>query len=201
MKFKILPLFISFFLCFAASAKEQLATFAGGCFWCTESVFDDRPGVLSAISGYTDGNKQDANYKAVSSGSTKHYEAVQIKFDDTKTSYKKLLELYWRSINPTDSGGQFADRGPQYKPAVFFHNEEQKKLAQESIVTLDKAKIFRRKIVVPVLPFNNFFPAEEYHQDYHKKKPIHYKSYYYGSGRGTYLDLKWITKKDFKIFK
>ncbi len=199
MKYLIFAIFLSF--SFVATAKTQVATFAGGCFWCIESVFDDKPGVISAISGYAGGSKATANYKAVSSGSTKHFEVVQVKYDDTKTDYKKLLEIYWRSINPTDSGGQFADRGPQYKTAVFYHNEEQKQLAEKSIVILDKAKIFRRKIVVPVIPFTNFFPAEERHQDYHKKKSLRYKSYYYGSGRGTYLDLKWITKKDFKIFK
>lgn len=192
---------ITLLFCFASHAKIQTATFAGGCFWCIESAFDDVQGVVTAISGYSNGPSSTANYKSVSSGNSAHYESVQIKFDDTKTSYKELLEIFWKSINPTDSGGQFADRGPQYKTAIFYHDPKQKKLAEESKLLLTKSKIFRREIIVPILKNKSFYKAEDNHQDYHKKSPIRYKSYYYGSGRGTYLNDRWSKHKGFKIFK
>lgn len=194
-------LLISLLFCFAAEAGIKKATFAGGCFWCIESVFDDKPGVISAISGYSGGSKANADYKKVSSGQTKHLEVVQVTYDDTKTNYKLLLEIFWRAINPTDSGGQFADRGPHYQTAIFYHDDNQKNLAEESIKILEKDKIFRRKIVVPIKKFGSFYPAEGYHQDYHKKNPIRYKSYFYGSGRGNYIDITWSKRKNYKIFK
>lgn len=192
---------MTFFFALTANGATQKATFAGGCFWCIESAFDEKPGVISAISGYSNGESSNANYKSVSRGETAHYEAVQVLFDDSKTSYKEMLEIFWRSINPTDSGGQFADRGSHYKTAIFFHDSSQKKLAVESKNILDKSKIFRRKIIVPILKFKNFYKAEEHHQDYYKKKKKRYKAYYYGSGRGTYLDDLWSKNKSYKIFK
>jgi peptide methionine sulfoxide reductase msrA/msrB len=197
MKYLLFSLFFSF----NAYSTIKTATFAGGCFWCIESVFDDKPGIVSAISGYSGGSEENADYKKVSSGQTKHLEAVQVKYDDKKTNYKTLLEIFWRAIDPTDAGGQFADRGAHYKTAIFYENDEQKKLALESIKILEKDKIFRRKIVVPVIRFKNFFPAEKNHQDYHKKNPIRYKSYFYGSGRGNFIDITWSDKKNYKIFK
>lgn len=201
MTFKLATILLSFSFCFASFSGTKKATFAGGCFWCIESAYDGKPGVISAISGYSGDSKANANYKAVSSGKTKHLETVQVSYDDSKTSYKKMLEIYWRSVNPQDGEGQFADRGYQYQTAILYHDKKQKELAEESIKILEKDKVFRRKIVVPIIKFTNFFPAEDYHQDYHKKKPKHYKAYFHGSGRGPFLEFIWEKKKGYKIFK
>jgi len=173
--------------------KEKLekATFAGGCFWCMEEAFEGLGGVIEAISGYTGGHKENPTYKEVSSGTTGHYEAVQITFDPSKISYNDLLNFFWRQIDPTDEGGQFADRGSQYKTAIFYRNQEQKIQAEKSKVDLEKSGKFDKPIVTEIIPFSKFYPAEEYHQNYAKKEVAHYKSYKKGSGREAFIEKTW----------
>ena len=167
------------------------ATFAGGCFWCVESVFESIDGVQSAVSGYAGGTKDTAIYKVVSSGQTDHVEAVQITFDPAKVSYTVLLDVYWKNINPTDSDGQFVDRGKQYRPLIFYHNDVQKQQAELSKKTLAESGVFKKAITVDIVPFSTFFPAEEYHQDYSKKNPLRYWMYTSQSGRKSFLKDKW----------
>ena len=172
------------------------ATFAGGCFWCVESVFEKIKGVKTVISGFAGGQKKNPSYKEVSSGKTKHVEAIQIIFDFTKVSYKELLDVYWRNIDPTDSAGQFVDRGPQYRPLIFYHNESQKKQAEQSKKELSKKGIFTKPITTEIVPYSSFFEAEEYHQDYYKKNPISYWFYRSRSGRDSFLNKTWKQKKN-----
>jgi len=169
----------------------ETATFAGGCFWCIEAAFQEEEGVYSAISGYAGGSKEDADYKTVSSGKTDHFEAMQVKYDPDIITYSDVLNIFWRQINPVDDGGQFADRGPQYRTAIFYHNEEQKKLAEQSKKELDESGKFKSKIVTQILPLTTFFEAEEYHQDYYLKQADHYKRYKKGSGREAKLKDLW----------
>jgi peptide methionine sulfoxide reductase msrA/msrB len=171
--------------------KTETATFAGGCFWCVESDFQKVDGVLEVISGYTGGKKENPTYEEVSSGKTGHLEAIQVVFDPQKISYREILDVFWRHIDPTDAGGQFADRGSQYRSAIFYHNEEQKKIAIESKAKLAGSAIFDRPVVTEILKFDKFYPAEEYHQDYSDKNPIRYKNYRYHSGRDTFLEETW----------
>lgn len=175
----------------ASAQKLEFATFAGGCFWCVESSFAKLTGVDSVQSGYIGGKATDANYQAVSSGKTGHYEAIQIIYDPDKISYEKLLDVFWKEIDPTDDGGQFADRGLQYRPAIFYHNETQKQSAAKSKQVLQASKIFDKDIKVPILAFDKFYPAEEYHQDYYKKNPVHYNLYRIGSGRAKFIESTW----------
>ena len=167
------------------------ATFAGGCFWCTESDFEKVDGVVEVVSGYTGGDEKDPTYKQVSSGATGHYEAVQVHYDPSKISYAELLDVFWRHVNPTDAGGQFVDRGPQYRSAIFYHDDEQKALAEKSKADMDKSGVFKTPLVTPIIEFKTFYPAEEYHQDYYKKNPIRYKWYRSGSGRDQFLESIW----------
>ena len=169
----------------------EKATFAGGCFWCTESDFEKVDGVVEVISGYTGGYKENPTYEEVCSGRTGHYEAVQVVYDPDKITYQKLLEIFWRSIDPTDPGGQFADRGTQYKSAIFYHDEAQQKAAEESKRQLAGADVFQRPIVTEILPLDHFYEAEAYHQDYYKKSPTRYQMYRYGSGRDRFLERVW----------
>jgi peptide methionine sulfoxide reductase msrA/msrB len=169
----------------------KVATFAGGCFWCTESDFEKVPGVVKVISGYTGGHKDNPTYEEVSSGSTGHVEAVQVYYDPTKVTYTELLDYFWRHIDPTDSGGQFVDRGSQYRSVIFYHDEEQKKLAEKSKEELSKSGKFDKPIVTEILKFTKFYPAEEYHQDYYKKNPIRYRYYRFASGRDQFLKKEW----------
>ena len=171
------------------------ATFAGGCFWCIEAPFDKLPGVVSAISGYTGGPEENPTYGQVSSGSTGHLEAVQVTYDPQKVTYRELLDLFWRQFDPTDAGGSFYDRGHHYTSAVFYHNEEQKKLAEASKIALDKSGRFAKPIVTPIHPQMKFYPAEDYHQDYHKKNSSHYNRYRTGSGRDKFIQEVWGTEK------
>ena len=171
------------------------ALFAGGCFWCMEPPFDKLEGVLSTTSGFAGGTEKNPAYKDVARGKTGHVEAVLIHFDEKKISYSKLLETYWRQINPTDKSGQFVDRGPQYRPVVFFYNEEQKKQIEKSKADLEKLGKFKKPITVEFLPATSFYPAEDYHQDYYQKNPIRYKYYRNGSGRDQYLEKIWGPKK------
>ena len=171
--------------------KTEQATFAGGCFWCVESDFEKVKGVIDVISGFSGGKKKNPSYKEVSSGKTKHIEVVQITFDPTKTSYEKLLDVYWRKIDPTDSKGQFVDRGAQYRPVIFYHNKTQKTLAEKSKADLNSKNIFKKPISTEILPYSDFYKAEEYHQDYYKKNPIRYWFYRSRSGRDDFLNKIW----------
>lgn len=170
---------------------EEVATFAGGCFWCMESPFEGLDGVHAVFAGYTGGEEADPTYEAVSSGSTGHREAVQILYDPERTSYRELLRVFWRQIDPTDAGGQFADRGSHYKTGIFYHNDEQRLLAEESKAELERSGQFEASIFTEILPAGKFYPAEEYHQDYYMKNPSHYKKYRVGSGREGYLRSTW----------
>lgn len=174
-----------------ASHTLQKATFAGGCFWCVEPAFAQLPGISNMAVGYTGGTLPNPTYKDVTAGNTSHFEALQLEFDPSVISYKQLLQTFWRQIDPTDTDGQFADRGDQYHTAIFYHSPEQKKLAEQSKRDLDEAKIFPGPIVTEILPAKEFYPAEEYHQRYAEKNPIGYNLYAYGSGRKGYLKKMW----------
>lgn len=169
----------------------ELATFAGGCFWCTESDFDKVDGVFMTISGYIGGHTKNPTYKDVTSGSTGHAEAVQITFDPRKVSYERLLEVYWRSVDPTDKDGQFCDRGSSYRPEIFVHNETQKAAAEASKAGLIKSGVLKQPVVVPVTAAATFTKAEEYHQDFYKKNSGHYQRYRIGCGRDARLEQVW----------
>ncbi|MBD3245346.1 MAG: peptide-methionine (R)-S-oxide reductase MsrB [Candidatus Moranbacteria bacterium] len=173
----------------------KLATFAGGCFWCMEPPFEKEDGVIEVTSGYSGGDEENPSYDEVSAGKTGHRESVQVKYYPDQISYEKLLDIFWRQIDPTDDGGQFVDRGRQYKSAVFYHNDEQKKLAENSREKLEKSRCFDEKIKTEILAYKNFYPAEEYHQDYYKKSKIKYKFYRFNSGRDKFLDKIWNKNK------
>jgi peptide-methionine (S)-S-oxide reductase len=173
------------------NANIGTATFAGGCFWCTEADFDKVPGVLSTTSGYIGGSKVDANYERVSSGKTGHVEAVEVLFDSTKTNYAKLLAAYWQTIDPLTSNGQFCDRGLQYRSAIFYTDLDQKKLAEESKGELAASGRFSKPIMTEIWPSTTFYPAEEYHQDYYIKNPIRYAYYRSSCGRDGRLEEVW----------
>jgi peptide-methionine (S)-S-oxide reductase len=176
----------------AASPSEvETATFAGGCFWCVESDFDKVEGVISTTSGYTGGDKKDPTYREVSAGGTGHTEAVQIVYDPTKVTYDQLLKVYWRNIDPTTSNRQFCDTGSQYRAEIFYHNERQKDLAEQSKRAVESTKSFEAPIVTRITMASEFYPAEEYHQDYHSKNPVRYKIYRYGCGRDKRLEQLW----------
>jgi peptide-methionine (S)-S-oxide reductase len=172
-------------------ANLEKATFAGGCFWCMEHPFDELPGVVSVTSGYTGGHTKNPTYEEVSSGSTGHAEAVQVVFDPRKVSYRQLLAVYWRNIDPTNPNGQFCDIGTQYRSAIFYHGEEQRKEAEESLRELEKTKPFPEKIVTLIVPATEFWPAEEYHQHYYRKNPLRYRFYRAGCGRDARLKQLW----------
>jgi len=181
--------------------KTASAVFAGGCFWCTESDFEKVDGVIEAISGYTGGHVKNPTYKQVSAGGTGHLESVKVIYDPSKVSYEQLLDYFWRHVDPTDPGGQFVDRGFQYRSAIFYANETQKRLAEKSKQQLETSGKFNKPIATDILPLGEFYPAENYHQNYYKKNPIRYHYYRYGSGRDQFLkktwpDLKIDTKKD-----
>jgi len=167
----------------------QRATFAGGCFWCMEKPFEELHGVFSVTSGYTGGNTTNPTYQNYGSGG--HIEAVEIAYDPAEISYEKLLDVFWRQIDPTDAGGQFVDRGREYTTAIFYHDDEQKRLAEISKKKLVDEKIFAEPIITPILPVMTFYPAEDYHQDYYKKSPLRYKFYRFNSGRDQFLDKTW----------
>ncbi|NIS17647.1 MAG: peptide-methionine (S)-S-oxide reductase MsrA, partial [Phycisphaerae bacterium] len=169
----------------------QKATFAGGCFWCMEPPYDDLDGVISTTVGYTGGEKPNPTYEEVSTGRIGHAEAVQIVFDSTKISYWDLLQVFWRNIDPTDPYGQFADKGSQYRTAIFYHDEKQKELAEKSKKELEASEKFDSPIVTEIVPASEFHPAEDYHQEFYKNHPLRYNSYKVGSGRTGYLKEKW----------
>lgn len=177
------------------SDNFEKATFAGGCFWCMVGPFAVHPGVTEVFSGYAGGFQENPSYEEVSMGKTGHYEVIQISYNPQKVSYEELLEIFWRQIDPTDLGGQFVDRGPQYRTAIFYHNDAQKKIAETSKAALGKSGRYNKEIVTPILPFQKFYPAEDYHQDYHKKNPLRYQLYRNNSGRDEYLKKIWGSKK------
>ncbi len=174
-----------------AGKRLEKATFAGGCFWCMEAPFEKLPGVKAVISGYSGGKTQNPTYKEVSSGRTGHLEVVQVEYDPQQVSYERLLDVFWRQIDPTDQGGQFVDRGQQYTTAIFYHSQGQRSQAQASLAALDKSGRYAKKIVTPILAAQPFYPAEEYHQDYYKENPIRYKYYRHRSGRDQFLKATW----------
>ena len=177
-----------------ADKKYEKATFAGGCFWCMELPFEKLAGVKEVISGYAGGVKMNPTYKEVSSGKTDYLEAIQITYDPLVITYKELLDVFWMQIDPTDAGGQFADRGTQYQTAIFYHDAKQKELAEKSKIEIGNSGIFDKPIVTQIRKVSNFYNAEDYHQDYYKKNPTRYKSYRFFSGRETFLKNTWADK-------
>ena len=168
-----------------------MATFAGGCFWCVESDFEKVHGVLEVISGYTGGHKENPTYKGVSSGNTGHVEAIQVRYDPAEVTYEELLDVFWMHVDPTDPGGQFVDRGSPYRTAIFYHDDEQKRLAEKSKKELADSGQFDKPIVTEIVKLSEFYKAEEYHQDYYKKNPLSYKFYRWNSGRDRFLGKAW----------
>jgi peptide methionine sulfoxide reductase msrA/msrB len=181
--------------------ERELATFAGGCFWCLVEPFDTRPGIENVVSGYTGGHKVNPTYQEVCSDTTGHVEAVQITFDPNIFPYEELVSIYWTLIDPTDSGGQFNDRGESYKTAIFYHNEKQKEIAEQSRKLLEVSGKFSEPIVTEILPASTFYPAEEHHQNYYLKNPLHYKMYKKGSGRQGFIEKNWGSNKDLTQLK
>jgi methionine-S-sulfoxide reductase len=187
----------AFLLLFAAASptggetKTAKATFAGGCFWCMEPPFDKIDGVLATTSGYTGGKVSNPSYEQVSAGGTGHLEAVEVTYDPSKVSYEKLLEVFWQNIDPTDANGQFCDRGAQYATAIFVHDEEQRRLAEESKRAIADSGRLKKPIVTPIRDAGPFYAAEDYHQDYYEKNPIRYKFYRGRCGRDRALEKLW----------
>ena len=162
----------------------ETAVFAGGCFWCTESDFEKTPGVVEAVSGYTGGRVENPSYKQVSAGGTGHVESVRVTFDPARLSYEALLEVFWRHVDPTDPGGQFVDRGAQYRSVIFYADEAQRQAAEASRERLARSGVFDKPIATEILPLGAFYRAEDYHQDYYKKNPIRYHWYLQRLGQG-----------------
>jgi peptide-methionine (S)-S-oxide reductase len=179
----------------ALGAERGEAIFAGGCFWCEETAFEGVPGVTAVISGYTGGTKKSPTYEEVSSGSTGHAESVRVTYDPAKISYAKLLEIFWHNIDPLQPGGQFCDHGSQYRSAIFYLDDEQKRQAEASKRTIETSKQFDRPIVTEITRAGTFYPAEEYHQDFYKKNPARYSSYRLGCGRDQRLRELWGAAK------
>jgi peptide-methionine (S)-S-oxide reductase len=176
------------------STPPAKATFAGGCFWCMEPPYDELEGVISTISGYTGGTKKNPTYEQVSAGTTGHTEAVEVTYDPKKVSYEKLLDVFWRNIDPLTANAQFCDSGSQYRSAIFYHDQTQKALAEASKKRLQDR--FKQPIVTEIVRASEFYPAEDYHQDYYKKNPIRYKIYRYGCGRDSRLQELWGAQKN-----
>ncbi len=176
------------------TTTTRTAYFAGGCFWCMEAEFEHQDGISEVISGYMGGSEKTANYNAVSAGNTDHFEAVEVHYNPGKVPYEKLLKIFWSNVDPTDAGGQFADRGKQYYTAIFYQNEEEEALAEASKTTM--AAKLGMPIATQILPATAFYAAEEYHQGYYKKNAIHYNLYKHGSGRSDTLKKLWGDKKD-----
>ena len=177
--------------CQVANAEEAIATFAGGCFWCVESDFDQVPGVLRTTSGYTGGSLKNPSYQTVGKGGTGHREAVEIVFDPAVVSYEQMLAIFWRSIDPTDGGGQFCDRGETYTTAIFANNSGQSELAERSKQAIEASGKLQKSIVTNIETAGAFYPAEDYHQDYYNKNPIRYKFYRYSCGRDSRIEDLW----------
>jgi peptide-methionine (S)-S-oxide reductase len=174
-----------------AMPGQAVATFAGGCFWCMEPPYDELPGVLSTTSGYTGGQKVNPTYEQVSSGTTGHAEAVQVAYDPTRISYERLLQVFWRNIDPVTPNAQFCDHGNQYRSAIFYHDADQRRLAEESKKAIEASGRFKAPIVTEIVAAGPFYPAEEYHQDYYRKNPLRYKFYRASCGRDQRLAELW----------
>jgi peptide-methionine (S)-S-oxide reductase len=172
-------------------AQRATAIFAGGCFWCEETAFEGLPGVFSVVSGYTGGQKKNPTYEEVSSGSTGHAESVEVTYDPSQTTYEKLLEVFWHNVDPTQANGQFCDHGTQYRSAIFYKDEAQRKAAEESKRRVEEIPRFKGKVVTQIVAASTFYPAEEYHQDFWKKSPVRYQSYRQGCGRDARLKELW----------
>jgi peptide-methionine (S)-S-oxide reductase len=172
-------------------SEYKKAIFAGGCFWCMVQPFDSLPGIESVISGFTGGHVKNPSYKEVVRGGTGHTEAVEITYDPEKIGYEELVEIYWRQTDPTDAGGQFADRGDSYRPVIYYSDENEKRIAEESKRKLGEEGPFSDPIVTQIEPLQPFYPAEESHQDFYKKQPEYYKRYSIGSGRAPFIDKHW----------
>ena len=181
----------------AAQSGSAVAVFAGGCFWCTESDFDKVPGVLSTTSGYIGGHVENPTYEDVSYGKSGHIEAVQVRYDSSKISYAQLLEVFWPTIDPITANAQFCDKGPQYRSAIFYGNPQEQALAEASKAALERSGKLPGPVVTEILPATTFYPAEEYHQDYHSKNPIRYAYYRNGCGRDARLEQLWGKKGDY----
>jgi methionine-S-sulfoxide reductase len=175
----------------AAPANTKTAIFAGGCFWCIQTPFDKAKGVVKTIVGYTGGKASDANYEAVSAHKTQHRESIEITYDPAQISYEQLLDIYWRAIDPTQANGQFGDIGDNYKAAIYYGSEEEKKIAEASKEKLAKSGTFKKPIVTEILPAKKFYPAEDYHQKYYMKNPAEYEAYHVGSGRVRFEEKTW----------
>jgi peptide-methionine (S)-S-oxide reductase len=175
----------------AQAQQTEKAIFAAGCFWCTEEAFEKVPGVVSAVSGYTGGTVKNPSYEQVSSGRTGHAEAVEVTFDPAKVTYEQLLDVFWVNHDPTVKDRQFCDSGSQYRPAIFYMGDEQKRLAEASKAKWEKAKPFKQPILTEITKAGPFYPAEDYHQDYYKKNPLQYRFYVTGCGRYNRLDSLW----------
>lgn len=170
---------------------EAVATFAGGCFWCVEKAFEEVPGVARVISGYSGGTEENPTYEQVASGRTGHTEAVQVYYDPEVVEYAGLLQALWHMMDPTDNDGQFVDRGKQYRPAIFYHNSQQRQIAEAAVAELDASNTYSDPVVIPVEPFETFYKAESYHQDYYRKNPIRYRVYTFNSGRFQFVESVW----------
>jgi len=175
--------------------EQKTATLAGGCFWCLEADFEKAEGVIEVVSGYSGGAEESPTYEQVSSGRTGHVEAVQVHYDPKKITYKEILDFFWRHVDPTDPGGQFADRGSHYRTVIFYHDEEQKRLAEASKRALETSGLFEGPIATEIVKFTNFYPAEDYHQDYYKTNALRYKIYRLGSGRDAFIQTVWGDEK------
>ncbi len=192
----ILSLSLAVHSLFAAeTGSTRTAVFAGGCFWCIQPAFDKAPGVINSVVGYTGGTEPNPTYELVTTEKTKYRESIQITYDPSKTSYDQLLDIYWKQINPTQSDGQFTDVGPSYRAAIYYGNEEEKKIAEASKVKLAASKRFDKPIVTEILPAMKFWPAEDYHQKYSQKNPAHFKAFEVGSGREDFEKTKWSDDK------
>jgi len=195
----ITRLFVSLLLAFAVltnaaeptPANTKKAIFAGGCFWCIQTPYDKAKGVVKTIVGYTGGSAEDATYEKVSSHRTKHREAIEVTYDPAQISYEQLLDIFWRNIDPTQADGQFYDIGPNYKAAIYYANDDEKKAAESSKETLAKSGKFSKPIVTDILPAMPFYPAEDYHQKYYLKQPADYEAYHNGSGREKFFEKTW----------
>jgi peptide methionine sulfoxide reductase msrA/msrB len=185
----------------ADQPKTATAVFGGGCFWCMEPPFEKLKGVVSVEAGYSGGQEVNPAYKDVAAGKTGHIEVVRVTYRPAEVGYKDLLEVYWRQIDPTDSEGQFVDRGPQYRPVIFYANDEERRLAQESKAALGKSGRFSKAITVEILKAMPFYPAEVEHQDFYKVNPVRYKFYRFGSGRDQFLDKHWGKEREIKSLK
>jgi peptide-methionine (S)-S-oxide reductase len=185
---RILFVLILFGVHVSSYAENETAVFAGGCFWCMEKPYDKIEGVVSTISGYTGGHTDNPTYKSTSTGTTGHYEAIRIEYDPEKVSYEKLLDVFWKNIDPFDDKGQFCDKGPQYRAAIFTKNDKEKELASKSKKALQDKLKEKATVVTEILPAKRFYDAEEYHQDYYIKNPVRYRYYRFGCGRDKRLD-------------